>query len=56
MTEDTTKAVAIEDESLSGEQLKEVSGGVDFEQLRRENLDKDASRLDDIRRKNLEKD
>lgn len=55
MIEDTKKAVA-EDESLSDEQLKEVSGGVDFDQLRRENLDNDASRLDDIRQENLEKD
>ncbi len=56
MAEDNTKAVMTEDESLSDEQLKEVSGGVDFDQLRQENLDKDASRLDDIRRENLEKD
>ncbi|HZG40426.1 MAG TPA: hypothetical protein VEZ50_17250 [Nodosilinea sp.] len=55
MIEDTVKA-ATEDDSLSDEQLKEVSGGVDFEQLRQENLDKDASRLDEIRRDNLEKD
>jgi Mg/Co/Ni transporter MgtE len=38
------------------DQLEEVAGGVDFNQLRRENLDKDASRLDEIRRENLEKD
>jgi hypothetical protein len=56
MIEDTAKTVAVEDESLSDDQLKEVSGGVDFDQLRRENLDKDASRLDEIRRENLEKD
>ncbi len=56
MTEDTEKTVAVEDESLSDDQLKEVSGGVDFDQLRRDNLDKDASRLDEIRRENLEKD
>ncbi|NJL49545.1 MAG: bacteriocin [Leptolyngbyaceae cyanobacterium SM2_5_2] len=55
MIEDTTKAVT-EDESLSDDELKEVSGGVDFDQLRQENLDKDASRLNDIRRENLEKD
>ncbi|PSN12025.1 hypothetical protein C7293_21945 [filamentous cyanobacterium CCT1] len=54
MLEDT-KVVA-EDESLSDDQLKEVAGGVDFDQLRQENLDKDASRLDEIRRENLEKD
>lgn len=55
MIEDNVKA-ATEDDSLSDEQLKEVSGGVDFERLRLENLDKDASRLDEIRRDNLEKD
>jgi hypothetical protein len=55
MIEDTKKA-ATEDESLSDDQLEEVAGGVDFNQLRRENLDKDASRLDEIRRENLEKD
>ncbi|MBD1873444.1 hypothetical protein H6F75_08125 [Nodosilinea sp. FACHB-131] len=55
MIEDTVKA-ATEDDSLSDEQLKEVSGGVDFDRLREENLDKDASRLDEIRRENLEKD
>jgi hypothetical protein len=55
MIEDT-KAVVVEDESLSDDQLKEVAGGVDFDQLRQENLDKDASRLDEIRRENLEKD
>ncbi|PSR16683.1 hypothetical protein C8255_16570 [filamentous cyanobacterium CCP3] len=54
MLEDT-KVVA-EDESLSDDQLKEVAGGVDFDQLRQENLEKDASRLDEIRRDNLEKD
>jgi hypothetical protein len=56
MIEDTKKAAATEDESLSDDQLEEVAGGVDFNQLRRENLDKDASRLDEIRRENLEKD
>ena len=56
MIEDTVKTGEIEDESLSDDQLKEVSGGVDFDQLRRENLEKDASRLDEIRRENLEKD
>ncbi|MEA5449686.1 bacteriocin [Leptolyngbya sp. CCNP1308] len=56
MIEDTSKAATIEGEALSDDELKEVSGGVDFEQLRRDNLDKDASRLDEIRRENLEKD
>jgi hypothetical protein len=55
MSEDTTKPAKGEDEALSDDQLKDVSGGVDFNQLRRENLDKDASRLDEIRRENLEK-
>lgn len=55
MIEDTVNA-ATEDDALSDEQLKEVSGGVDFERLRQENLEKDASRLDEIRRENLEKD
>jgi hypothetical protein len=55
MSEDTTKPAKSEDEALSDDQLKDVSGGVDFNQLRRENLDKDASRLDEIRRENLEK-
>ena len=56
MIENTAKAVMTDDEALSDDELKDVSGGVDFDQLRRENLDKDASRLDDIRRENLEKD
>lgn len=56
MIEDTSKTAVVEGEALSDDELKEVSGGVDFEQLRRENLDKDASRLDEIRRENLEKD
>jgi hypothetical protein len=55
MIEDTKKAEATEDESLSDDQLEEVAGGVDFNQLRWENLDKDASRLDEIRSENLEK-
>ncbi|MEM9120631.1 MAG: hypothetical protein AAGD09_22530 [Cyanobacteria bacterium P01_F01_bin.56] len=50
------------------DQLDDVSGGVDFEQLRRENLDKDAVSdetlgdvaggvaFDQLRRENLEKD
>lgn len=58
MTEDVnTEAAVIQvDEQLSDEQLKDVSGGVNFDQLRQENLDKDASGLDEIRRENLEKD
>ena len=41
---------------FSDEQLEQVSGGVDFDQLRRENLDKDAVDVDQLRRDNLEKD
>ena len=41
---------------LSDEQLKSVAGGVDFDQLRRDNLDKDAVDFDQLRRENLEKD
>lgn len=55
MAQDSTNAPK-KDEQLSDEQLKEVSGGVNFDQLRRENLDKDASNLDEIRRENLDKD
>ena len=43
-------------EQLSDEQLERVSGGVDFDQLRRENLEKDAVDFDQLRRENLEKD
>ncbi len=56
MTEETKKDAASKDEQLSDEQLKDVSGGVNFDQLRRENLDKDASNLDELRRENLDKD
>ena len=43
-------------EQLSDQQLDQVSGGVDFDQLRRENLDKDAVDFDQLRRENLDKD
>lgn len=43
-------------EEIADEALEKVSGGTDFDQLRRENLDKDASKLDEIRRENLDKD
>lgn len=43
-------------EEIADEKLKEVAGGVNFDQLRRENLDKDASNLDELRRENLDKD
>ena len=41
---------------LSDEQLEAVAGGVNFDQLRRDNLDKDAVDFDQLRRENLEKD
>ncbi len=43
-------------DQLSDDQLETVAGGVDFDQLRRENLDKDAVDFDQLRRENLEKD
>jgi hypothetical protein len=52
----TAKKADDADQQLSQDELKDVAGGVDFDQLRRENLDKDASRLDEIRRENLDKD
>lgn len=57
MTEQTKKDMtAKQDEQLSDDQLKDVSGGVNFDQLRRENLDKDAVNFDELRRENLDKD
>ncbi|NJL87246.1 MAG: hypothetical protein HC886_16735 [Leptolyngbyaceae cyanobacterium SM1_1_3] len=58
MAEDMKKEVEKEasEEQLSEEQLKNVAGGVNFDQLRRDNLDKDASQIDEIRRENLDKD
>ena len=41
---------------LSDEQLDTIAGGVDFDQLRRDNLDKDAVDFDQLRRENLDKD
>jgi hypothetical protein len=41
---------------VSDEQLEQVAGGVDFDQLRRENLDKDGVDFDQLRRENLDKD
>jgi len=41
---------------LTDEQLSAVAGGVDFDQLRRDNLDKDAVDFDQLRRDNLDKD
>ena len=40
---------------LSDEQLEAVTGGVDFDQLRRDNLDKGAVDFDQLRRDNLDK-
>lgn len=37
---------------ISDQQLEQVTGGVDFDQLRRENLDKDAVDFDQLRREN----
>lgn len=56
MAEEIKKDATPNEEQLSEEQLKGVSGGVDFDQLRRENLDKDAANFDELRRDNLEKD
>ena len=41
---------------LSDEQLEAIAGGVDFDHLRRENLDKGAVDFDQLRRENLDKD
>lgn len=43
-------------ERISDEQLESIVGGVDFDQLRRDNLDKDAVDFDQLRRDNLDKD
>lgn len=43
-------------DQLSDQQLVQVAGGVDFDQLRRENLEKDAVDFDQLRRENLDKD
>lgn len=56
MSEETMKQVADTKEQLSDDQLEGVSGGVNFDQLRRENLEKDAVNTDELRRENLEKD
>ena len=41
---------------LSDQQLDAIAGGVDFDQLRRDNLDKDVVDFDQLRRDNLDKD
>ncbi|MGF1567875.1 MAG: hypothetical protein ACFCVD_07365 [Nodosilinea sp.] len=53
MAED--KKEMLEDQ-ISDEQLEEVAGGVNLDQLRQENLDKDAVDFDTARQQNLEKD
>jgi hypothetical protein len=55
MTEETKKEAPSQEEQLSDEQLKEVAGGVDLTQLRRENLDRNAADLDELRRENLDR-
>ena len=40
---------------LTDDQLETVAGGVDFDQLRRENLDSNAVDFDQLRRENLDK-
>lgn len=42
-------------EQVSDEQLENVSGGVDFDELRRENRDKSAVDFDELRRENRDK-
>ena len=39
---------------ISNEQLEKVVGGVNFDQLRRENLDSNAVDFDQLRRENLD--
>ena len=50
------KSKATEEGQLSDDQLEGVAGGVNFDQLRQENLDKDAVDFDQVRQDNLEKD
>lgn len=56
MSQEPSKDAVKKEEQLSDDQLETVAGGVDFDQLRRENLNKDASNLDELRRENLDKD
>ena len=46
----------LDNDALSDDQLCQVVGGIDFDELRRENLDKDAVDFDQLRRENLDKD
>ena len=53
--QDKTKGKAAEEGQLSDDQLEGVAGGVNFDQLRRENLEKDAVDFDKLREENLDK-
>lgn len=54
--QDKTKGKAAEEGQLSDDQLEGVAGGVNFDKLRQENLDKDAVDFDKLREENLNKD
>ena len=56
MSEQDKKQASTSEGQLSDEQLEGVAGGVDFDKLRRENLEKDAVDFDKLRQENLEKD
>ena len=56
MSDIKNQSAAQSHDQLSDQQLEQVAGGVDFDQLRRENLDKDAIDFDQLRRENLDKD
>lgn len=56
MSEENIKKAPETTEQLSDDQLEGVAGGVNFDELRRENLEKDAGNFDELRRENLEKD
>ena len=56
MSEQDKKQASTSEGQLSDEQLEGAAGGVDFDQLRRDNLDKDAVDFDKLRQENLEKD
>ena len=56
MSDINKQTAAQSQEQLSDQQLEQVSGGVDFDQLRRENRDSNAVDFDQLRRENLDKD
>ena len=56
MSEQDKKKTPMAEGELSDEQLEGAAGGVNFDQLRQENLDKDATDFDKLRQENLEKD